>query len=104
MTDTPIDWRLDALCTDTDPDLWFPEPGSWTQGNRFALEQCKACPVRKLCLEKMLKDESEWGDGIGTHGTGGGMTAKDRDEYRRLRSRGAESEDSTPLLPDVAGG
>jgi hypothetical protein len=101
MTDTPIDWRLDALCADSNPDLWFPEPGQWGKPQQFALDQCKACPVREICLENLIQQET--GEG-GSHGTGGGLTAKERAEMIRVRSREAESEDSTPLHPDVAGG
>ncbi|WP_075737490.1 WhiB family transcriptional regulator [Streptomyces acidiscabies] len=40
------DWMGDALCAQTDPDLWHPEPGvNYTPAARI----CDACPVRAEC-------------------------------------------------------
>ena len=40
-----------ALCTQTDPDLWFPREGS---NGTAAKRICRACPVRAACLEEAL--------------------------------------------------
>ena len=59
-------WRRDALCRDTDPNLFFPVG---TTG--FALMQidrakqvCEDCPVRAECLDYALEtnqDSGIWG-------------------------------------------
>jgi len=41
-----FDWMGDALCAQTDPDLWHPEPGvNFTQAARI----CGVCPVSAEC-------------------------------------------------------
>lgn len=56
-------WRQEALCKDTDPDIFFPEGvgGRRVNGqprrNQDALEQevvnnwCRKCPVQAECME-----------------------------------------------------
>jgi WhiB family transcriptional regulator, redox-sensing transcriptional regulator len=57
------DWRLDALCRDSNPDLFFP---IGTTG--LALDQidaakvvCESCPVSRACLEFALATNQEAG-------------------------------------------
>ncbi|MEX3101197.1 MULTISPECIES: WhiB family transcriptional regulator [unclassified Streptomyces] len=40
------DWMADALCAQTDPDLWHPGNGS---GYGTAARICADCPVREAC-------------------------------------------------------
>ncbi|MFE7077887.1 WhiB family transcriptional regulator [Streptomyces sp. NPDC057620] len=49
-------WRTRALCVQTDPDLFFPQPGD-KQATAAAKEICAACPVRVACLEAALAEE-----------------------------------------------
>jgi WhiB family redox-sensing transcriptional regulator len=73
---TPEPWTQDALCAQTDPDAWFPEPG---EGGRAAKKICNRCPVRNECLEYALRTNQQagiWG-GVGEH------------ERQRLRRRTA---------------
>ena len=56
-------WMGDARCTDTDPELWFPELDSlWRV--REAKNICEKCSVKKECLEYALVNgfkEGIWG-------------------------------------------
>lgn len=51
-------WREDALCQQTDPELFHPEPGGNTQP---AKQTCMACIVRSQCLDYALRTEQFWG-------------------------------------------
>ena len=46
-------WMDDARCTDTDPELWFPELDSVWRA-RAAKRICEKCPVKKECLDYAL--------------------------------------------------
>ena len=70
------DWRGDALCAQTDPDIFFPDRGGSIADARAI---CLACPVRAECLEFALTHrirEGIWG-GLG-----------DRDRRRLIARRG----------------
>jgi WhiB family transcriptional regulator, redox-sensing transcriptional regulator len=73
------DWRDGALCTQTDPEAFFPEQGAATgRALRVARQMCSACPVRTQCLEWAL------GHGEVLEGIWGGTTERER---RRLKRR-----------------
>lgn len=61
----------DALCAQTDPEIFFPEKG---QPARQALAVCAACPVQELCL-------ATFGP-ITAYGVVGGTTAMQRRRKR----------------------
>jgi WhiB family redox-sensing transcriptional regulator len=44
-------WRAEALCAQTDPELFYPECG---QIPHTAKRICAACPVRTECLDDAL--------------------------------------------------
>jgi WhiB family transcriptional regulator, redox-sensing transcriptional regulator len=67
-------WRMDALCAQTDPDLFFPEVG---ERNPAAKAVCGRCAVREECLAVAL-DRRE------PYGIWGGLSA---DERKKLRTR-----------------
>ncbi|AZM54138.1 hypothetical protein DMA15_17470 [Streptomyces sp. WAC 01529] len=69
----PGTWQDDALCAQTDPELFFPEKGGST---REAKQVCLACEVRTQCLDYALAHPQ-----LG--GVWGGLTHRQR---RRLRS------------------
>ena len=60
------EWRREAACRDTDPDLFFPVG---TTGNALvqierAKEVCGECPVHRECLDYALEtnqDSGIWG-------------------------------------------
>lgn len=47
-----------ALCAQTDPDAWFPEPGGVA---KEAKAVCARCPVRAECLELALRIRPQHG-------------------------------------------
>ena len=67
-------WRLDALCAETDPEAFFPEKGGST---REAKRVCGGCAVRMECLEYALSNDERFG-------IWGGLSERER---RRLRRR-----------------
>jgi WhiB family redox-sensing transcriptional regulator len=70
----PPGWMDDALCAQSDPDAWFPEPG---QSPVPAKRICAACPVRPQCLDYVLARPEQFG-------VWGGLTERERrDLYRR---------------------
>lgn len=68
-------WHDDALCAQTDPDLFHPEPG---QTSTTAKRVCMACPARQQCLEHAVTH----GENVGVWG---GMTPNQRKAIRRAR-------------------
>jgi len=56
-------WQDGALCAETDPALFYPDPG---QSAAPALRVCAACPVRGACLEHALDAGELWGVWGGT--------------------------------------
>ena len=68
-------WVRQAVCTQTDPDLFFSDSASQI---KQAKAICRRCPVREECLSHALETREEFG-------VWGGL---DRDERRRLRRRG----------------
>jgi WhiB family redox-sensing transcriptional regulator len=88
------DWRQDAACRDTDPELFFPEPGKLPQVAR-AKEICAGCAVRGPCLDNALHGPLSRDD---HHGIYAGTTARDR---AGLRGRPSMA-DGTRFLHDRA--
>ena len=60
------DWRDNAACRDTDPDLFFPvgTTGPAIEQIETAKAVCRACDVQKDCLDYALttnQDSGIWG-------------------------------------------
>lgn len=73
-------WDL-AACRETDPEVFFPDPG--VNANR-AKSICRRCPVRDACLEDALDSGDIY------HGVRGGLSARElQDEARRRRAKSA---------------
>lgn len=51
-------WMADAVCSQTDPDAFFPEKGGSTAE---AKKVCLSCPVRTECLEYALSHNERYG-------------------------------------------
>lgn len=86
----PRDWRRDGLCTQVDPDLFFPddERGAKFEAQAVAAKRiCAGCPVRERCLDYALRALS--------HGVAGGTTPAERVVLRRVFDLGEC--DSVPL-------
>jgi WhiB family redox-sensing transcriptional regulator len=73
----PSDWRADALCAQTDPEVFFPERGG---SPAAAKAVCRVCPVRVSCLAFALAAGEVFG-------VWGGLTARERRRLLHLGSR-----------------
>jgi WhiB family redox-sensing transcriptional regulator len=78
----PWNWRDDASCRDTDPDLFFPvgTAGPALDQVGQAKRICQACPVRQPCLDWALRYSMAFG-------IWGGTTEADRGAIRRAPVR-----------------
>ena len=72
--DGALAWQTDALCSQTDPEAFFPEKGGST---REAKRVCASCDVRSDCLEYALANDERFG-------IWGGMSERER---RRLKKQ-----------------
>ncbi len=76
FTGIPEEWEHDALCTQTDPEIFFPDQGGST---REAKRICGRCPVVDECLDRAMSFDGEvWG-------VWGATTQRDRRVMRRAR-------------------
>ncbi len=66
--DVPDQWMDDALCAQTDPELFTPDKGG---SNRDAKRVCGSCEVRAQCLEWALRNNERTG-------IYGGLSARER--------------------------
>ncbi|MEU2180263.1 WhiB family transcriptional regulator [Streptomyces thermolilacinus] len=69
-------WQDDALCAQTDPEVFFPEKGISTAPAKGV---CLACSCRAACLEFALEHGED-------HGVWGGLDARQRQAIRRNRA------------------
>lgn len=71
-------WQDDAVCAQTDPDLFFPEQGAPAHRT---LQVCAVCPVQAECLDYALTHDER-------HGVWGGTSERQRDRLRRAQHNG----------------
>lgn len=74
-------WMDSALCSQTDPESFFPDKGGSV---REAKAICRACDVRAECLEYALDNEERFG-------IWGGMSERDRRKLLRRMHTGQEA-------------
>jgi len=78
LASADYDWRSEALCRDTDPDLFFPV--GTTGAALLQLEQaravCHECPVQAECLDFALATNQD-------SGVWGGTSEEERRKLRR---------------------
>ena len=72
--DNPLAWQGEAVCAETDPELFFPEKGGST---REAKRICAGCDVKTQCLEYALANDERFG-------IWGGLSERER---RKLKKR-----------------
>lgn len=72
--ESALSWQADSLCSQTDPEAFFPEKGGST---RDAKKICSSCEVRAQCLEYALQNDERFG-------IWGGLSERER---RKLRKR-----------------
>jgi WhiB family redox-sensing transcriptional regulator len=70
-----VEWRLSAVCAQTDPEAFFPEKGG---SPAAAKAVCAGCPVTGECLEWALANDVRYG-------VWGGLSAPQRGGIRRWR-------------------
>jgi len=73
---TAPEWHERALCSQTDPEAFFPEKGGST---REAKKVCRACEVRAECLEYALAHDERFG-------IWGGLSERERRRIKREAS------------------
>ena len=66
-------WQIRALCTQTDPEAFYPEKGGST---RAAKKVCLSCEVRDECLRVALERDERFG-------VWGGMSEHERRKMKR---------------------
>lgn len=85
--DSETPWYKDALCAQTDPEIFFPERG---ESSREAKKICSRCDVVKQCLREALENGY-------TVGVWGNTTANQR--VRMLRNIAQDADDNDDNLP-----
>lgn len=91
----PHSWLAEALCAQTDPETFHPEPG---RSAELAKLVCAACPVRAACLAHALM--------YNERGVWGGTTDSERRQIRRrgeAPARLAPRPSTSPLRPTACG-
>ena len=76
VTRDPNAWKLDGLCTQFDPDLWFPDRG---QPAAQAKQICASCPVVDQCLAYAVGYPEQ------LPGVWGGLAERERQALRTTR-------------------
>ncbi len=97
------DWRDDALCRASDPELWFPigdDPAKRSEAETAKAETakaiCRRCTVRTECLESAMARHEPCG-------IWGGLDVDDRRSLARRRNRQARADAmNTAALQQVA--
>ena len=72
-------WQEQAVCAQSDPEIFFPEKGGATAG---AKALCKSCPVKADCLAYALKHDERFG-------VWGGLSERERRKLTRADRRNA---------------
>jgi WhiB family redox-sensing transcriptional regulator len=70
-------WLDDALCSQTDPEAYFPHIG---EPNKLAKLICSRCVVRDECLDAALKRNEQYG-------IWGGLNTNERNKLKAKNSR-----------------
>ena len=70
-----MDWMEHALCTQVDPELFFPTQGENDRGMNAKMV-CQNCPVRSECLSWAIANPA-------LQGILGGTTERERTSIRR---------------------
>lgn len=77
-SDDDVSWQHRALCSQTDPEAFFPEKGGST---RDAKRVCAQCEVREQCLKWAIEHDERFG-------IWGGMSERDAVGIRRNTRNG----------------
>jgi WhiB family transcriptional regulator, redox-sensing transcriptional regulator len=74
-------WVEDAACSQTDPELWFPDRG---QSAKMAKKICSNCPVLWDCRIYSLSERLEHGP-TGLDGIWGGLSMSERSKTNSVK-------------------
>lgn len=66
-------------CTNTDPEVWFPDQEDGYNYSEVAKKLCKACPARKPCAEYAIAANEQYG-------IWGGLGRTQRDRLRKSKA------------------
>jgi WhiB family redox-sensing transcriptional regulator len=80
--DRNLAWQMDALCAETDPEVFFPDKGGST---RDAKKICGVCSVQAECLAYAIEYDERFG-------VWGGTSERER-RYLKSKRRGSADED-----------
>lgn len=69
------EWKLQGLCSQADPEAWFPDKGG---SCKEAKKICAVCPVRNECLQYALENREVWG-------VWGGLSEFERKQLRKRK-------------------
>jgi WhiB family redox-sensing transcriptional regulator len=76
VTITEQEWKVLGLCSQTDPEVFFPERGG---SPRAAKQVCGQCDVRTKCLQTALDNQERFG-------VWGGLSERERRKLLRAAS------------------
>ncbi len=76
LEDEALEWQAKALCSQTDPEAFFPEKGGST---RDAKKVCTECEVKVECLEYALANQERFG-------IWGGLSERERRKLHKKAS------------------
>ena len=81
LANADYNWRRDASCQDTDPELFFPvgTTGNALQAIDYAKRVCAQCAVTQECLDFALDTNQD-------SGVWGGLSEDERRSIRRQRA------------------
>lgn len=79
--DLDISWQDQALCAQTDPELFFPDKSGST---REAKRVCQSCEVRTQCLEYAIANQERFG-------VWGGLSERERRKVLQERTGNART-------------
>ena len=81
------DWRDDAVCTQVDPELFYPADSTGVPAE--AEQVCSLCTVRIPCLDEAFRLEGLHVTSEYRHGMWGGLTPRQRSTLAKQRRRAA---------------
>ena len=76
LSSPPFAWEALSLCSQSDPEAWFPEKGGSTDA---AKRICRRCPVRPECYDLAMAQ-----DALGQTGVQGGFSERERRKHKVL--------------------
>ena len=93
----PEGWMALALCAQTDPDAYFPDPGGQNGSGAQAKQVCRRCEVSDQCLSFAMKNDMRYG-------IWGGLGAQARHRLRKQADADSTVTLRMPALPERLAG